>query len=325
MIKTTYSFIGENRRRTVFIVLLFPVLFALLAYLTILIVTPFVAHVESADGAMYNAGTLAYANYFASYIIPAAVGLVVVWLIISYFVGGNMMLSSAGAIEINRDNYPDIYNLADSVAIAAGLPTPKLYLMEDSSLNAFATGRDPQHAAIALTRGIVEKLNRQELETVIGHEMAHIKNRDVRLMIIIVAGVAFFTFAGWFILRSAGFRRSRNNRLAIIILAAGAVCLIYGYLVAPLIRLALSRRREFQADATSALLTRNPGALASALEKISGDSVVESLASHESMSAMCIENPLAKQGLFSFLSGMYATHPPAADRIKALREMDGQV
>ena len=324
VMKTTYQFIGENRRRTVLIVLLFPFLFALMAYLTILLVTPFAAHVESYDGALYNAGTVAYANYLAMYIIPAAIAILLVWLVISFYAGGNMILSSAGAVEITRRNYPDIYNLTDSVAIAAGLPTPKIYLINDSSLNAFATGRDPQHAAIALTSGIIEKLNRQELETVIAHEMSHIGNRDIRLMIIVVSGIAFFTFAGWILLRSTAFRRSRNNRAVVIIMAAGAVCLVYGYIVAPLIRLALSRRREYQADASAALLTRNPAALASALEKISGDSVVESL-SNEAASAMCIENPIAKPGLFSFLSGMTATHPPAALRIKALREMDGRI
>jgi len=323
--KTTYEFIGENSRKTVLIVLLFPFLFAALAYVTILLVTPFIIHAEAAEGAAaYNAGTVAYANHLAMYIIPAAVVLLLIWVAVSYFIGGNMILSSAGAVEITRSNYPDIYNLTDTVAIAAGLPTPKIYLINDSSLNAFATGRDPQHAAIALTSGIVEKLNRQELETVIGHEMAHIGNRDIRLMVIVVSGIAFFTFAGWMILRAGGGRRSRGKGAAII-LVVGLVCLIYGYIVAPLIRLALSRRREYQADATSALLTRNPAALASALEKISRDSVVEVLSDHESVSAMCIENPLAKPGVFSFLSGMTATHPPTELRIKALREMDGKI
>ncbi|MCL2887996.1 MAG: M48 family metallopeptidase [Elusimicrobia bacterium] len=320
--KTTYEFIGENKRKTVLIVLLFPLLFAALAYVTILLITPFIMEAEH-GGALYNQTTVAYANYFSAFIIPAAVGLLVVWLVISYFTGGNMILSSAGAVEITRANYPDIYNLADSVAIAAGLPTPKIYLMQDSSLNAFATGRDPEHAAIALTSGIIEKLNRQELETVIGHEMAHIGNRDIRLMVIVVSGIAFFTFAGWMILRFGRVRAKKQA--ALIIFAAGMVCLIYGYLVAPLIRLALSRRREFQADATSALLTRNPAALASALEKISGNSIVEELKEHEAVSAMCIEDPLHKQGIFSFLSGMYATHPPAEARIAALREMDGKI
>ncbi|MDR0291333.1 MAG: M48 family metallopeptidase [Elusimicrobium sp.] len=325
--KTTYDFIDENKRRTVLIVLLFPLLFAVLAYITILLVTPFVINAESADGALYQAGTVAYANYFSMYIIPAAVALVIVWIVISYFVGGNMILSSAGAVEITRDSNPEIYELTDAVAIAAGLPTPKIYLMNDSSLNAFATGRDPQHAAIALTSGIIAKLNRQELETVIAHEMAHIGNRDIRLMLVVVSGIAFFTFAGLFLLRFGGLRggRGRRGKGAFLIFAAAVVCLIYGYMVAPLIRLALSRRREYQADATSALLTRNPAALASALEKISGDSVVESLSDHEPVAAMCIENPLKKRGLFSFLSGMSATHPPTQDRIRVLREMDGRI
>jgi len=319
MIKTTYNFIDENRRRTIFIVLLFPVVFALLAYATIVLVTPFIARVEDSGGALYNAGTLAYANYFAAYVIPAAVGAALLWILISYFIGGNMMLSSAGAVEVTRDNYPEIYNLADIVAIAAGLPTPKIYLIPDASLNAFATGRDPRHAAIALTQGIVERLDRRELQTVIGHEMSHIKNRDIRLMLIIVAGIAFFSFAGGVLLRIRA-----KKQAAVILLAAGLLCLVYGYLIAPLIRFAVSRQREFQADATSALLTRDPAALASALEKISHNSVVNSLSHHEAMAAMCIESPLKKAGLFSSLSGLYATHPPTEDRIKALRAMDGR-
>ena len=200
---------------------------------------------------------------------------------------------------------------------------------DDDSLNAFATGRDPQHASIALTKGIVKKLERVELEGVVAHELAHVENRDIRLMLLIVAGISFFTFAGEFCLRQALYsgrrRSSKGGNGALVWLVVGIFCMVYGYLLAPVIRFALSRQREYQADATAALTTRNPRALASALQKISGDPRVEALDKRESMAAMCIESPLAKAGLFSRLSGLWATHPPIDKRIKVLLDMDRDV
>ena len=195
--------------------------------------------------------------------------------------------------------------------------------MDDESLNAFATGRDPQHASLALTKGIVQKLDRVELEGVVSHELAHIENRDIRLMLITGAGISFFTFAGEMCFRLAlTSRRGKENNGALLFIVLGLICWVYGLLFAPLIRLAVSRQREYLADATGAMMTRNPRALASALRKISQDSRVEALDKRASMAAMCIEDPLEKQNLFSWMSGLMATHPPIKKRIAALEEMD---
>jgi len=235
------------------------------------------------------------------------------------------MLKGVGAIEVSRRDQPEIYRLVENLCITRGLPVPRVYIMDDDSLNAFATGRDPQHASVALTKGIVLKLERAELEGVVAHELAHVENRDIRLMLLTVAGISFFTFIGEGLLRVGMSSRNRNQRskgngvLALI----GVMCLVYGDLLAPLLRLAVSRQREYQADATAALTTRNPRALARALHKIAFDSRVEALDKRESMAAMCIANPLGKAGLFSHLSGLLATHPPIQKRIAALLDMDG--
>ena len=234
-----------------------------------------------------------------------------------------MLLSFAGATKIEKRDNPEVYRLVENLAISRGLPTPDIYIMNDGSLNAFATGRTPEHSAIALTTGIMKKLNKVELEGVLAHELSHIENRDITLMLIAVAGISFFTIVGQLILRSLarGSSRGKGKGVAVIFLV-GITFLIFGYFVAPMIRLALSRNREYLADSTAALMTRNPEALASALEKISSNSRVEILDNQPSMAVMCIETPLASQhSLFGWLSGMTATHPPVASRIEALRQM----
>lgn len=297
---------------------LFPFAFAALAYLTVLVVSHFMADAR--------VDPMAMANYYSMYIIPSCMFIAVLWIVFSYYSGDHMLLSAANAVEIFKADQPEIYRMVENICITMGLPYPKVYLIDDESLNAFATGRDPAHASIALTTGIVKKLNRQELETVIAHEMGHVINRDITLMLITVAGISFFALAGNFLFRmalSSGRGNSKNKGGGMmIILAAAVACMIYANIIAPLIRLAVSRSREYLADATAAHVTRNPLALASALSKISGDSRVESLDKMSSMAAMCIESPLAGSGgLFGFLSGLTATHPPIEKRIEALQKM----
>ena len=251
------------------------------------------------------------------------------WTIGAYFLGDKLILHSASAIEIYRKDQPELYRLVENVAITRGLPTPRVYIISDSGLNAFATGRDPQHASVALTLGLVEKLDRAELEGVIAHEMAHVENRDIRLMLITIAGISFFTLMGEICFRAAhaSGRSSgkESGKATFILMVIGLIFLIYGYLIAPLIRLAVSRQREYLADSTAALTTRNPAALASALRKISGHASTQTLKDHASMAAMCIENPCVKQGLFAALSNLTATHPPIEERIRRLEAMDGRI
>ena len=332
---TTYDFIAQNRRRTWLLVLLFPLTFALLGYLFLL-----GYHYCNAGSYRYDKQQATYsrvqpsaepsalemANLSALHFLPCLWLAAMLWIVIAYYSGDQMLLRGAGAIEIHRDDQPEIYRLVENLCIAAGLPMPRVYIINDNSLNAFATGRDPQHASVALTKGIVTKLERVELEGVIAHELSHIQNRDIRLMLITVAGISFFTFLSEICFRmglsSSRSRGKNSGQGALLFFALGVFFAIYGFLIAPLIRLAVSRTREYQADATAALMTRNPDALARALQKISQDPRVESLDKHASMAAMCIENPLSKHSFFTFLSGMFATHPPIERRIALLRQMD---
>ncbi len=323
---TIYEHIEENKRRTVLLVLLFPLAFAALILATVGI---FFFLLGDPNAASSSLGTLSpeqiQVAHLALWLTPVCWAVAILWIVIAYFSGDKMMMSGVGAIEITRQDQPEIFRLVENLCITRGLPLPRIYILDDDSLNAFATGRDPQHASVALTKGIIQKLDRAELEGVVAHELAHVENRDIRLMLITVAGISFFTFAGEMLLRmglSSG-RSNRKNNGGALFIVLGLVLLIYGYFLAPLIRLAVSRRREYQADATAALTTRNPRALASALRKISSDSRVEVLDKRESMAAMCIANPLGKMGLFSGLSGLLATHPPIQKRIEALLEMDG--
>ena len=335
---TTYDFIAQNKRRTWLLVLLFPITFALLGYIFLLgysyldkgMSGPSAeqTYYEVADGE-YGDPVTAFeqANILALTALPIMWGLAMLWMLISYYAGDKMLLQGAGAMEISKHDQPEIYRLVENLCISVGLPIPRIYIINDESLNAFATGRDPEHASVALTVGIIKRLEKAELEGVIAHELSHIKNRDIRLMLIAVAGISFFTFLAEVCFRAAlrsSSRRGKNDGGGrLVLFALGVFFAVYGYLIAPLIRLAVSRTREYQADATGALMTRNPAALARALEKISADPRVEVLDSHASMAAMCIENPLGKMGLFSWLSGLLSTHPPTQQRIAKLRAMDG--
>jgi len=315
---TTYDHISRNNWLTASLVVLLPVMLFALIWTGLYLLLIFQ---EMGANSLYKATQ--YTVQFAPFIVLGGLG----WMSIAYYFGGNMILRSAKAEEINKRDDPPVYRLVENTAIAAGLPTPKIYIIKDISLNAFATGRDPEHASIALTTGIIKKLNKQELEAVIAHEMGHIGNRDIRLMLLIIVGIGFFTFMGELLFRSQR-HRSRNNKGGGIFIIIGLVFLIFGYLIAPLIRLAISRRREYLADATSAMITRNPQALASALQKISVDPRVESLDSRPAAAAICISDPREskkpKKAVFSFFAGISATHPSTDKRIKALQQMDGQ-
>ena len=337
---TTYDFIAQNKRRTWLLVLLFPLTFALLSYLFlfgIFSLQPDPNYLSEQEAAYYESVEeypstfqilVDRTNKAAEHILPLFWLGAVLWLLIAYFMGDKVIIKSIGGLEITRKDQPEIYCLVENLCIASGMPMPKIYIMNDSSLNAFATGRDPYHASIALTKGIVQKLERAELEGVIAHELAHIQNRDIRLMLITVIGISCFTFLAEICFCFARHARllagKKKDQLVALFGWTGLFFAVYGYFIAPLIRLAISRTREYQADATAAYMTRNPAALASALQKISGDPRVEALDRRASMAAMCIACPLKKMGLFSVLSGLTATHPPIEKRIEALLQMDSR-
>ncbi|MDP2718390.1 MAG: M48 family metallopeptidase [Dehalococcoidia bacterium] len=256
-----------------------------------------------------------------------------VWIIMSlvgYFQGDSILLSMSRARKISRDDHPRLFNIGEEMKIASGLDKmPDLYIIDDPSLNAFATGRDPRRAAVAITSGLLEQLNRDELQSVIAHEMAHVKNRDVLLMSmcsILLGTVVILAWYGSRFLIFGGMGSSRKKSSSgggitqIVVLVAAIVFMILAPILARLIYLAISRKREYLADASAALYTRYPEGLASALEKI-GASTVQLQSANQATAPMYIINPFRKKGMKA--SDLSSTHPPLSERIRILRAMSG--
>lgn len=245
---------------------------------------------------------------------------------ISYFFSDKITLAMSGAQEINRQTSPELYQVVENLSITAGLPLPRIYIIEDTAMNAFATGRNPQHAVVCVTTGLLSRLNRTELEGVLAHELSHIGNYDIRFMTLVVVMVGIITLLADWMLRFSMFggrRRSDDNNGNAIFLLIGLVLAIITPLIATLIKLAVSRKREFLADSSGALLTRYPEGLASALEKISQDH--EPLeAANKATAHLYIANPLKNQEgrTTGWFANLFNTHPPIEERIKRLREMD---
>jgi len=251
-----------------------------------------------------------------SVLIALMAAIIMTWT--SYYYSDQMVLSMSGARPVTHEEEPHLWNTVEGLSLAAGVP--KLYLIEDSAPNAFATGRDPQHAALAVTRGLLDKMNRVELEGVIGHEMAHIRNYDIRFMMLVAVLVGTVVLLSDWMTRSLwyGGRRRRGSGGGGILALIGLVFVILSPLFAQLMRLAMSRRREFLADAEGARLTRYPEGLASALEKISADpDPLE--AANKATAHLFIYNPLRDYG--GWLNNLFSTHPPVEERAKLLREM----
>lgn len=246
---------------------------------------------------------------------------------VSYFYSDKIVLGISGAKPIQKKDNPELYRLVENLCIAAGLPLPKIYIMTDSAPNAFATGRNPQHAAIAFTTGILDKLNKQELEGVAAHELSHVGNRDTLLMSVVSILVGTIALLSDFFMRSMWFGgrdRDSDSKGNTIFMVLAIVAAILAPIIATLIQLAVSRRRELLADASGVLLTRYPEGLASALQKISSDR--EPLeAANRGTAHLYIINPLKGKDAASWLAGLFNTHPPIEVRIKALREMEGKV
>ena len=241
----------------------------------------------------------------------------------SYYYSDKLVLATTGAKEIKKSDYPDYYRIVENLSIGDGLPMPRVYVVDDPSPNAFATGRDPRHAVVCATTGILAMLNKAELEGVIAHELSHVKNYDIRLGGVVAILVGFIVIIGNIFTRSLWFGgndNDRNNNGQAIFLIIGIVFAILSPIIATLIQLAISRKRELLADASGALLTRYPEGLASALEKISADPRTMRSASNATAHLFII-NPFKGKKTGSFLSGLFDTHPPIAERIKILRSM----
>lgn len=247
---------------------------------------------------------------------------------VSYFFSDKITLAMSHAHEVDFRTHPELISLITNLTIAAGLPMPKVYTIEDSALNAFATGRDPKHAVVCVTTGLLAKLNKSELEGVLAHELSHIGNYDIRFMTLVVVLVGTITLLADWMLRASLFGDRRNNKEngGGLFLIIGIVLAILSPIVATLIKLAVSRKREFLADASGALLTRYPEGLASALEKISADT--EPLeGANKATAHLYISNPFKNKANGStegsWLANLFNTHPPIQERIKRLREMGG--
>lgn len=250
-------------------------------------------------------------------ILYLAVFIAIFTNIFSYWFSDKIVLKLHRARPVTREEYFDLWNALENLSIAAGLPMPKLYVMEDQAPNAFATGRDPKHAVVCVTTGLVSILDKNELEGVIAHELSHIGNRDILLSTIVVVMVGFVAMLSDLFLRSQMWSssRSRNHNGGPILLLIGLVLAILTPLVATLIRLAISRKREFLADASGVLLTRYPEGLASALRKIANASLPMRSANNAT-AHLFIANPFGAK--VSGFHKLFMTHPPTEDRIKAL-------
>lgn len=240
---------------------------------------------------------------------------------LSYFYSDKMILGMSGAKKIKKEDNPKLFRVVENLCIAAGLPIPNVYMLNDSAPNAFATGRDPKHAVVCATTGLVDKLNDTELEGVIAHELSHIKNFDIRVMSIVSILVGLVALLADIFLRNMWYSgdRDRDSKAQSIFLVIGIALAILSPFIATLIQLAVSRKREFLADASGVLLTRYPEGLASALEKISKDK--EPLeAANNATAHLYINNPFKNMKKHWF-SGLFNTHPPIEERVRILRAM----
>jgi len=236
----------------------------------------------------------------------------------SYYLGSATVLSAAGAEEADRGQYQQLYNIVETLAIGDGVPVPKVYIIEDPSPNAFATGRDPQHAAVTVTTGLLEMMNRSELEGVLAHEMSHVKNYDVRMLLVVTTMIGLAAVIASMYWNGALRFRSRDERATLVVFAIGIIFTVIAFVVGPIMQFALSRQRESLADASGVELTRNPQGLLSALKKIAENDKPPAKFNH-AVAAMCIDNPTEHHG--SFFNHLFDTHPPIEERIAALERI----
>src|SRR5579864_8211085 len=236
----------------------------------------------------------------------------------SYYFGSSTVLAAVGAQEADPHQFQQLYNIVQTLAIGDGLPVPKVYVMNDPSPNAFATGRDPNHAAVTVTTGLLQMMNREELEGVLAHEMSHVKNFDVRLLLVVTTMIGLAALIASMYWNGAWRIRSRDDRAVLVVFAIGIIFTLIAFLVGPLMQLALSRQRESLADVSGVDLTRNPAGLISALKKIAQNDKPPERFNH-AVAAMMIDNPTEHHG--TFFNHLFDTHPPIEERIAALERI----
>jgi heat shock protein HtpX len=305
------SQIWKNNTNSVLILVMFPVVFFVLTWLFFYFLS--LNSAEHGDISMVNH------SFFAT--VPFIIAAVLIWFTIAWFSHGAMIDAATDSKPLSRMENKRVYNLVENLCISSGMATPRINVIDDDSLNAFASGINQKTYSISLSKGIIEKLNDEELEAVIAHELTHIRNRDVRILIISIIFVGIFAFVSQALFRGVQFgglgRGKKNGGAGVLIALALA---LVGYLIATLFRFALSRKREYLADAGSAELTHRPLALASALRKISDDPTIEAV-KRKDIAQLFIENPQVKENKSSVsLSTLFSTHPPIKKRIQILEQ-----
>ncbi len=304
-----YEHIGKNRAKTYLIIIGFLVFIAAIGYFV----------------GLYLDYQYGVRGEYSILLLGFALAIAVIMSFASYYYSDRLVLSLTRARPISRQENPRVYYMVEGLSIAAGMPMPKIYMVEDRGLNAFATGRNPQHGVIGFTRGLLDSLNDEELKGVIAHELSHIKNYDILLGTVIVVLVGMVTIVSNILLRMfifGGRRRSSSRSggglISLILMIVGLVLILLSPLIAAIIRFAVSRNREYLADSSGALVTRYPAGLASALEKIKGRSAVNT--ANSATAHLFISNPIGKKNRAMF-KNLFNTHPPVEERIKRLKEM----
>ncbi|KGJ80367.1 protease [Cryobacterium roopkundense] len=290
-----YSAIAKNKRNTVFIMIFFFAIIAGLGWLA---------------NAVYGPRN-SYGLFIAVVVIAG------LYVVIQYFAAGRQAIAMSGGVKLtSKSDNPRLWRTVENLSIATGMPMPEVYIINDPAPNAFATGRDPQHAIVAATTGLLDIMDDSELEGVMAHEMGHVRNYDIRVSMVVFGLVVAIGFISDMFLRMAFFGRGNNNNGNPVVMVFGLVAMVVAPLIATMVQLAVSRQREYLADATGALTTRHPDALASALNKL-GEYGRPMKKQNTSMAHLWIADPL-KPGA---MAKLFATHPPIADRIERLNSM----
>lgn len=296
-----YEHISSNKRKSIFLISIFFVIIGFIGY--------------------------TFGIYFGDVFIGLAFAIIfsTIMTLISFYSGDKMILGMSSAVPADRKKYPHLVNTVEGLAIASGIQTPKIYVIDDSAINAFATGRDPKHASVTVTTGAIERLKRDELEGVIAHELAHIRNYDIRMMMLVVVLVGVIALLSDLFLRSIFYGRGKRSGgkgsgiIGVIVILIGLVLAILAPLIAQLIKLAVSRQREFLADADGALISRNPDGLSNALKKIRDDKEPLVEAANKATAHLFIENPL--RTFRGRVNVLFQTHPPIEERIRRLESL----
>lgn len=291
-----YDQIARNKRNSIFLIIIIFAVFILLSYVIGLI----------------------YQDYFFIILIFGII-FSIFYVMIGYYNSDKIAVASVGAKPADRSQYPQYYNIVEGLTLASGLPMPKLYVMQNSEINAFATGRNPQNSAVCVTTGALEKLNKQELEGVLSHELSHVANYDIRFMTLVAVLVGMIAIISQIFLRSLWFRGSnREGKGNAVLMLIGILLAILAPIAVMLVQLAISRKREYVADASAVKFTRSPTGLIGALKKIKTEQVPEKETKkiNKAVAPLFISDPFKKK-----ISSLFSTHPPLDDRIKILERM----